>query len=190
MPKIPEPGSRQDESEHEEEGEDKAADESEGGRGRRRDRERYRGGEAAAEERGTRARNAEFILTDAGSIEITPGTDEVVLAAALLARLFEGGDTFLVTNAAVAALLSGLRERYERDPAPRRRSALLRHWGRDVERLRAALREEAAAEPVKLDDGEAMPIVTEERSRSMLDRFCPDDPYLPEPRPATARRIR
>jgi hypothetical protein len=114
--------------------------------------------------------------------------DAATLTATLLRDLFTDQTTILVSNAAVRALIDGLLSRYQKQPDRRQRTAVLLHWTRDVPRLRKALREEAAADPVVLDGGQEVPLMNEEKATSLLDRYCPGDPYLPNPPRAGGNR--
>lgn len=96
--------------------------------------------------------------------------------------LFESKDTFVISNAGVQAILDGLLRRYRERESPVLREKLLAHWRQDVPRLRAALIEAAKDDPLVLDTGQEVSLVTTQKAEALLDRFCPQTSYLPETR--------
>jgi hypothetical protein len=50
--------------------------------------------------------------------------------------------------------------------------------------LRAALLEAAQDDPLVLDTGQEVSLVTTQKAEALLDRFCPQTPYLPDNRAA------
>jgi len=107
----------------------------------------------------------------------------------MLRDLFESADTFVISNAGVQAIIDGLLRRYRASESPVLREKLLVHWKQDVPRLRAALVEAARDDPLVLDTGQEVSLVTTQKAEALLDRFCPQTPYLPETRGAT-RNVR
>jgi hypothetical protein len=101
---------------------------------------------------------------------------------AMLRDLFESQDTFVISNAGVQAIIDGLLRRYRASESPVMREKLLVHWKQDVPRLRAALREAARDDPLVLDTGQEVSLVTTQKAQALLDRFCPETPYLPDTR--------
>ena len=102
--------------------------------------------------------------------------------AVMLRDLFESQDTFVISNAGVQAIIDGLLRRYRaRESAPLREKLLV-HWRQDVPRLRAALVEAAKDDPLVLDTGQEVSLVTTQKAQALLDRFCPQTPYLPDTR--------
>ena len=102
--------------------------------------------------------------------------------AVMLRDLFESDNTFVISNAGVQAIIGGLLERYRANGSPVLREKLLAHWRRDVPRLRAALVDAAKDDPLVLDTGQEVSLVTTQKARELLDRFCPQTAYLPETR--------
>lgn len=102
--------------------------------------------------------------------------------AVMLRDLFESDNTFLISNAGVQAIIDGLLQRYRASGSPVLREKLLVHWKQDVSRLRAALLEAARDDPLVLDTGQEVSLVTTQKARELLDRFCPESPYLPDTR--------
>ena len=100
----------------------------------------------------------------------------------MLRDLFESQDTFVISNAGVQAIIDGLLRRYRASESPVMREKLLVHWKQDVPRLRAALVEAAKDDPLVLDTGQEVSLVTTQKAQALLDRFCPQTPYLPETR--------
>ena len=100
----------------------------------------------------------------------------------MLSDLFESADTFVISNAGVQAIIDGLLRRYRASESPVMREKLLVHWKQDVPRLRAALVEAAKDDPLVLDTGQEVSLVTTQKAESLLDRFCPQTPYLPDSR--------
>jgi len=100
----------------------------------------------------------------------------------MLRDLFESKDTFVISNAGVQAIIDGLLRRYRASESPLMREKLLVHWKQDVPRLRAALVEAAKDDPLVLDTGQEVSLVTTQKAQGLLDRFCPQTPYLPETR--------
>ena len=107
----------------------------------------------------------------------------------MLRDLFESADTFVISNAGVQAIIDGLLRRYRASESPVMREKLLVHWKQDVPRLRAALAEAAKDDPLVLDTGQEVSLVTTQKAEALLDRFCPQTPYLPETR-GTTRNVR
>jgi hypothetical protein len=62
------------------------------------------------------------------------------------------------------------------------REKLLVHWKQDVPRLRGAILEAAKDDPLVLDTGQEVSLVTTQKAQALLDRFCPQSAYLPETR--------
>ncbi|HKN67623.1 MAG TPA: hypothetical protein VJW73_15165 [Gemmatimonadaceae bacterium] len=106
----------------------------------------------------------------------------------MLRDLFESADTFVISNAGVQAIIDGLLRRYRASESPVLREKLLVHWKQDVPRLRAALVEAAKDDPLVLDTGQEVSLVTTQKAEALLDRFCPQTPYLPDTR--GARNVR
>ena len=102
--------------------------------------------------------------------------------AVMLRDLFESQDTFVISNAGVQAIIDGLLRRYRERESPALREKLLAHWRQDVPRLRAALTEAAKDDPLVLDTGQEVSLVTTQKAEALLDRFCPQTSYLPETR--------
>ena len=100
----------------------------------------------------------------------------------MLRDLFETHDTFVISNAGVQAIIDGLLRRYRANESPVMREKLLAHWKQDVPRLRAALIEAAKDDPLVLDTGQEVSLVTTQKAQALLERFCPQTPYLPETR--------
>ena len=100
----------------------------------------------------------------------------------MLRDLFEAADTFVISNAGVQAIIDGLLRRYRASESPVLREKLLVHWKQDVPRLRAALLEAAKDDPLVLDTGQEVSLVTTQKAEALLDRFCPQRPYLPDTR--------
>ena len=100
----------------------------------------------------------------------------------MLRDLFESENTFVISNAGVQAIIDGLLRRYRASESPVMREKLLTHWKADVPRLRAALLEEAKDDPLVLDTGQEVSLVTTQKAQALLDRFCPQTPYLPDTR--------
>ena len=100
----------------------------------------------------------------------------------MLRDLFDSQDTFVISNAGVQAIIDGLLRRYRANASPVMREKLLAHWKQDVPRLRAALVEAAKDDPLVLDTGQEVSLVTTQKAQALLDRFCPQTPYLPETR--------
>jgi hypothetical protein len=102
--------------------------------------------------------------------------------AVMLRDHFESRDTFLISNAGVQSIIDGLLRRYRASESPALREKLLAHWKQDVPRLRAALLEQAKDDPLVLDTGQEVSLVTTQKAQAMLDRFCPQTPYLADTR--------
>ena len=102
--------------------------------------------------------------------------------AVMLRDLFESQDTFLISNAGVQSIIDGLLRRYRASESPALREKLLVHWKQDVTRLRAALLEEAKDDPLVLETGQEVSLVTTLKAQALLDRFCPQTPYLSDTR--------
>ena len=119
----------------------------------------------------------------------TNGKPDVAEQVAVMLRdLFESQDTFVISNAGVQAIIDGLLQRYRERESPVLREKLLAHWRQDVPRLRAALMEAAKDDPLVLDTGQEVSLVTTQKSQALLEKFCPRTPYLPETR--TTRDVR
>ena len=119
----------------------------------------------------------------------TDGKQDVAEQVAVMLRdLFESKDTFVISNAGVQAIIDGLLQRYRERESPVLREKLLMHWRQDVPRLRAALREAAKDDPLVLETGQEVSLVTTQKAEALLDRFCPQTVYLPETR--TTRNVR
>lgn len=119
----------------------------------------------------------------------TDGKHDVAEQVAVMLRdLFESQDTFVISNAGVQAIIDGLLQRYRERESPVLREKLLMHWRQDVPRLRAALKEAAKDDPLVLDTGQEVSLVTTQKAAALLDRFCPRTSYLPETR--TTRDVR
>jgi hypothetical protein len=108
--------------------------------------------------------------------------DAAEQVAVMLRDLFESKDTFVISNAGVQAIIDGLLRRYRERESPALREKLLVHWREDVPRLRAALLEAAKDDPLLLDTGQEVSLVTTQKAQALLDRFCPQTPYLPDTR--------
>lgn len=102
--------------------------------------------------------------------------------AVMLRDLFDSQDTFVISNAGVQAIIDGLLRRYRANESPVMREKLLVHWRQDVPRLRAAILEAAKDDPLVLDTGQEVSLVTTQKAQALLDRFCPQSAYLPETR--------
>jgi hypothetical protein len=102
--------------------------------------------------------------------------------AVMLRDLFESQDTFVISNAGVQSIIDGLLQRYRERESPVLREKLLVHWRHDVPRLRAALIEAAKDDPLVLDTGQEVSLVTTQKAQALLERFCPQKAYLPETR--------
>jgi hypothetical protein len=102
--------------------------------------------------------------------------------AVMLRDLFESQDTFVISNAGVQAIIDGLLRRYRERESPALREKLLVHWREDVPRLRAALVESAKDDPLVLDTGQEVSLVTTQKAQALLERFCPQTAYLPDTR--------
>ena len=102
--------------------------------------------------------------------------------AGMLRDLFDSPDTFVISNAGVQAIIDGLLRRYRANESPVMREKLLVHWKQDVPRLRAALLEAAKDDPLVLDTGQEVSLVTTQKAQALLDRFCPQSAYLSETR--------
>jgi hypothetical protein len=100
----------------------------------------------------------------------------------MLRDLFDSQDTFVISNAGVQAIIDGLLQRYRASESPVLREKLLVHWKQDVPRLRAALLEAAKDDPLVLDTGQEVSLVTTQKAQALLERFCPQTPYLPDTR--------
>jgi len=100
----------------------------------------------------------------------------------MLRDLFESQDTFVISNAGVQAIIDGLLRRYRASESPVMREKLIVHWKQDVPRLRAALVEASKDDPLVLDTGQEVSLVTTQKAQALLDRFCPETPYLPDTR--------
>lgn len=113
----------------------------------------------------------------------TDGTRDVAEQVAVMLRdLFDSQDTFVISNAGVQAIIDGLLRRYRANESAVMREKLLVHWKQDVPRLRAALVEAAKDDPLVLDTGQEVSLVTTQKAHALLDRFCPQSAYLPETR--------
>jgi hypothetical protein len=108
--------------------------------------------------------------------------DTAEQVATMLRDLFESDSTFVISNAGVQAIIDGLLRRYRERESPVLREKLLVHWKQDVPRLRAALLEAAKDDPLVLDTGQEVSLVTTQKAEALLDRFCPETPYLPDTR--------
>jgi hypothetical protein len=102
--------------------------------------------------------------------------------AVMLRDVFESQDTFVISNAGVQAIIDGLLRRYREREAPALREKLLVHWRQDVPRLRAALMAAAKDDPLVLDTGQEVSLVTTQKAQALLERFCPQAAYLPDTR--------
>jgi hypothetical protein len=102
--------------------------------------------------------------------------------AVMLRDLFDAQDTFLISNAGVQSIIDGLLRRYRERESAVLREKLLVHWRQDVPRLRAALLEAAKDDPLVLETGQEVSLVTTVKAQALLDRFCPQTAYLPETR--------
>ena len=126
------------------------------------------------------------IMLDAEKAPATPKTDgrhDVAEQVAVMLRdLFESQDTFVISNAGVQAIIDGLLRRYRANESAVMREKLLVHWKEDVPRLRAALLEAAKDDPLVLDTGQEVSLVTTQKAHALLERFCPQSAYLPETR--------
>src|SRR5690242_5074465 len=110
-----------------------------------------------------------------------PG-DTAEQVAVMLRDLFDSESTFVISNAGVQAIIDGLLRRYRERESPVLREKLLTHWRQDVPRLRAALVEASKDDPLVLDTGQEVSLVTTQKAQTLLDRFCPQTAYLPETR--------
>lgn len=102
--------------------------------------------------------------------------------AVMLRDLFDSQDTFVISNAGVQSIIDGLLRRYRANESAVMREKLLVHWKQDVPRLRAALLEAAKDDPLVLETGQEVSLVTTQKAQALLDRFCPSSAYLPETR--------
>jgi len=82
----------------------------------------------------------------------------------------------------VQSIIDGLLRRYRERESPALREKLLAHWRQDLPRLRAALVEASKDDPLVLDTGQEVSLVTTQKAQTLLDRFCPQTAYLPETR--------
>jgi hypothetical protein len=122
-------------------------------------------------------KDAEKVLTK------TDGKHDAAEQVAVMLRdLFDSQDTFVISNAGVQAIIDGLLGRYRARESAALREKLLVHWRQDVPRLRAALLEAAKDDPLVLDTGQEVSLVTTQKAQGLLDRFCPQTPYLPDTR--------
>jgi hypothetical protein len=113
----------------------------------------------------------------------TDGRADVAEQVGVMLRdLFESKDTFVISNAGVQAIIDGLLRRYRASQSPVLREKLLVHWRQDVPRLRTALMEAAKDDPLVLDTGQEVSLVTTQKAQALLERFCPETPYLPDTR--------
>ena len=113
----------------------------------------------------------------------TDGRPDVAEQVGVMLRdLFDSQDTFVISNAGVQSIIDGLLRRYRANESPVLREKLLVHWRQDVPRLRAALLEAAKDDPLVLDTGQEVSLVTTQKAQALLDRFCPQTPYMPETR--------
>ena len=113
----------------------------------------------------------------------TDGKHDVAEQVAVMLRdLFESQDTFVISNAGVQAIIDGLLSRYRANESVVMREKLLVHWKEDVPRLRAALVEAAKDDPLVLDTGQEVSLVTTQKAHALLERFCPQSAYLPQTR--------
>jgi len=120
----------------------------------------------------------------------TNGKPDVAEQVAVMLRdLFESQDTFVISNAGVQSIIDGLLQRYRERESPVLREKLLVHWRGDVPRLRAALMEAAKDDPLVLETGQEVSLVTTQKAQALLERFCPQTSYLPETRSGT-RNVR
>ena len=108
--------------------------------------------------------------------------DAAEQVAVMLSALFESKDTFVISNAGVQAIIDGLLRRYRASESVALREKLLVHWRQEVPRLRAALLDAAKDDPLVLDTGQEVSLVTTQKAQALLDRFCPQTPYLPDTR--------
>jgi len=108
--------------------------------------------------------------------------DAAEQVAVMLRDLFDSQDTFVISNAGVQAIIDGLLRRYRASESVALREKLLVHWRQDVPRLRAALLAEAKDDPLVLDTGQEVSLVTTQKAQALLGRFCPETPYLPDTR--------
>lgn len=100
--------------------------------------------------------------------------------AGMLRDLFESQDTYVISNAGVQSIIDGLIRRYRERESPALREKLLVHWREDVPRLRTALIDAAKDDPLVLDTGQEVSLVTTDKAHAVLDRFCPQTAYLPD----------
>ena len=100
----------------------------------------------------------------------------------MLRDLFESQDTFVISNAGVQAIIDGLLQRYRATESAPLREKLLVHWRQDLPRLRGALAEAAKDDPLVLDTGQEVSLVTTQKAQALLERFCPQSVYLPDTR--------
>ena len=113
----------------------------------------------------------------------TNGKPDVAEQVAVMLRdLFESQDTFVISNAGVQSIIDGLLQRYRERESPVLREKLLVHWRQDVPRLRAALADAAKDDPLVLETGQEVSLVTTQKAQALLERFCPQTAYLPETR--------
>src|SRR5438093_3643913 len=108
--------------------------------------------------------------------------DAAEQVAEMLTDLFQSQDTFVISNAGVQAIIEGLLERYRASDSAPQREKLLVHWRQDLPRLRAALREAAKNDPLVLDTGQEVSLITTQKAEELLERICPRSPYLPNTR--------
>jgi hypothetical protein len=111
----------------------------------------------------------------------TNGKPDVAEQVAVMLRdLFESQDTYVISNAGVQSIIDGLLRRYRERDSATLREKLLVHWREDVPRLRGALIEAAKDDPLVLDTGQEVSLVTTDKAQAVLDRFCPQTAYLPD----------
>lgn len=123
-----------------------------------------------------------MLETDKQTPQTAGKRDVAEQVAVMLRDLFESQDTFVISNAGVQAIIDGLLQRYRERESPVLREKLLAHWRQDVPRLRAALAEAAKDDPLVLETGQEVSLVTTQKSQALLERFCPQTAYLPETR--------
>lgn len=120
--------------------------------------------------------------TENGSMKMNGKVDVAEQVAVMLRDLFESKDTFVISNAGVQSIIDGLLQRYRANESAVMREKVLVHWRQDVPRLRAALMEAAKDDPLVLETGQEVSLVTTQKAQALLERFCPQTPYLPETR--------
>jgi hypothetical protein len=120
--------------------------------------------------------------TENGSTKMNGKVDVAEQVAVMLRDLFESKDTFVISNAGVQSIIDGLLQRYRANESAVMREKVLVHWRQDVPRLRAALMEAAKDDPLVLETGQEVSLVTTQKAQALLERFCPQTPYLPETR--------